>query len=200
VKIVANKKGPEVGGLITKFKNSEQMISMVMGILVVLVVGGLAYRYFQNKEVVTEKGIQAELEATAEEKEAEVSLPIVHKIVKGENLWGIAERYFNSGYNWVDIAKENNLRSPDVIFEGQELKIPNVEFKERTIAELPRTGIDETTISGDQYTVKEGDSLSKIAQRAYDDLYEWPEIWSVNRDKISNPNLIFPGQELKIPR
>lgn len=49
------------------------------------------------------------------------------------------------------------------------------------------------------YTVVSGDSLSKIAQREYGDAKKWPVIFDANRDKISNPDLIHPGQVLTIP-
>lgn len=49
------------------------------------------------------------------------------------------------------------------------------------------------------YTVKSGDSLSAIAKREYGDASEWRAIYEANRDQIDNPDLIQPGQELKIP-
>lgn len=49
------------------------------------------------------------------------------------------------------------------------------------------------------YTVVSGDSLSKIAQREYGDAQQWRKIYEANRDKISNPDLIHPGQVLNIP-
>lgn len=49
------------------------------------------------------------------------------------------------------------------------------------------------------YTVKSGDSLSAIAQREYGDAGAWRRIYEANRDQIDNPDLIHPGQELKIP-
>ena len=49
------------------------------------------------------------------------------------------------------------------------------------------------------YTVKAGDSLSKIAQREYGDASEWKKIHAANRDQIPNPDLIHPGQVLKLP-
>lgn len=47
------------------------------------------------------------------------------------------------------------------------------------------------------YTVKSGDSLSKIAG-SYPGI-TWQEIFQANKDQISNPDLIHPGQVLKIP-
>ena len=49
------------------------------------------------------------------------------------------------------------------------------------------------------YTVQKGDSLSKIAQHQYGDGKKWKAIFEANRDQITNPDLIHPGQVLKIP-
>jgi uncharacterized protein YidB (DUF937 family) len=49
------------------------------------------------------------------------------------------------------------------------------------------------------YTVAPGDSLSKIAKRFYGDANQWRRIFEANRDQIKDPDLIHPGQELKIP-
>lgn len=49
------------------------------------------------------------------------------------------------------------------------------------------------------HVVVSGDSLSKIAKRIYGDANQWPKIYEANRDVIKNPDLIHPGQILKIP-
>lgn len=49
------------------------------------------------------------------------------------------------------------------------------------------------------YTVKKGDCLSHIAKAVLGDSSRWREIYELNKDMIKNPNLIFPGQELKMP-
>ena len=49
------------------------------------------------------------------------------------------------------------------------------------------------------YVVVKGDSLSKIAQRFYGDSDDWRRIFEANRDQIKDPDLIHPGQELRIP-
>jgi len=49
------------------------------------------------------------------------------------------------------------------------------------------------------YTVAAGDSLSKIAKKYYGDAAKWRKIFEANRDIIKNPDLIHPGQTLKIP-
>ena len=58
----------------------------------------------------------------------------------------------------------------------------------------PRTYEREKT-----YTVVSGDTLSKIAKREYGDATKWQAIYQANRDKIKNPDLIYPGQVLTLP-
>lgn len=61
-------------------------------------------------------------------------------------------------------------------------------------------GSSATAPAEDQtYTVKSGDSLSKIARHLYGDANSWHRIYDANRDKIKNPDLIHPGQVLTIP-
>ncbi len=52
-----------------------------------------------------------------------------------------------------------------------------------------------------RYTVIEGDWLSMIAsmRTVYHDGAKWPMIYEANKDKITNPNLIYPGWVLLIP-
>jgi nucleoid-associated protein YgaU len=51
-----------------------------------------------------------------------------------------------------------------------------------------------------QYTVQSGDSLSTIAGLFYGVHDEWPRIFEANRNQISDPSLIFPGQVLRVPQ
>lgn len=54
---------------------------------------------------------------------------------------------------------------------------------------------DDTTI----YEVKPGDNLSRIAKHFYDNANEWKAIFEANRDQLTDPDRIKPGQMLKIP-
>ncbi len=47
------------------------------------------------------------------------------------------------------------------------------------------------------YTIKQGDTLWGLSQRFIEDPYYWPNIWANNPD-ITNPHLIFPGQQVRI--
>lgn len=49
------------------------------------------------------------------------------------------------------------------------------------------------------YTVQRGDTLSHIAKQFYGRAGEWNAIFEANRDQLDDPDLIQPGQVLKIP-
>jgi nucleoid-associated protein YgaU len=65
---------------------------------------------------------------------------------------------------------------------------------------------DENLLSPDPeeetefYTVERGDSLSKIAKRYYGNAMKYPVIFDANREVIKDPDLIYPGQVLRIPK
>ena len=49
------------------------------------------------------------------------------------------------------------------------------------------------------YEVKKGDSLSKIAKQFYGNAMKYPVIFDANKPMLKDPNLIYPGQVLRIP-
>lgn len=61
------------------------------------------------------------------------------------------------------------------------------------------TGINFTSEWSDTYTVRQGDNLSWIARRIYGDASRWRDIYNLNRAQIRDPDLIYPGQVLKLP-
>ena len=70
------------------------------------------------------------------------------------------------------------------------------DWKTEVVADITATGgaADET------YTVKAGDTLSKIAKQVLGDANAYTAIFEANRDQLSDPDKIKPGQVLKIPQ
>ena len=111
---------------------------------------------------------------------------VSHLIVDGECLWKIASYhyYYGDGSKWPMIYERNRdtISDPNLIYAGHHLWVP-----------VPMVS---------NYTVVDGDYLGKIAGygTVYGDRGLWPQLYEGNRDKISNPNLIYPGQVLNVPR
>lgn len=49
------------------------------------------------------------------------------------------------------------------------------------------------------YTIVKGDSLSKIAKHFYGNAMDYPKLFEANREVIKDPDLIYPGQKIRIP-
>jgi nucleoid-associated protein YgaU len=181
-----------------KIKLNESTISVILGVVVVLVIGALIFNYFRSvgkKEVGENQPTQTIGEVKLIEEEGGLmpeGLPMTYKVQVGDNLWKIAEKYYSSGYNWVDIAKENNLVNANRLLVDQELVLPKVAVRK------PVEKVVGQPITGNEYTVVKGDNLWNIAVRAYQDGYQWVEI--AHENNLANPNLIHPGNVLTIPR
>ncbi|MDT2437293.1 LysM peptidoglycan-binding domain-containing protein [Enterococcus avium] len=94
----------------------------------------------------------------------------IHVVRSGETLSGIASKY---GTTYQNLANLNGLSNPNYIYVGQQLKVSGTASASRS------------------YTVRSGDNLSSIASKlgtTYQALAQ--------KNGLSNPNLIYPGQNL----
>ena len=185
---------------------NESVISTILGALVVVVVGVLVYNYFSsvNNTAISDQVAVNGVSLVEENGElVPQDLPITHTVAKGEHLWSIAEKYYESGYNWVNIAKENKLSNANVVTEGQELVIPRVGVITLEVSTPAVAGTQAEQPKGilsSNYVVVSGDTLWSIAVRAYGDGYQWTKVWEANLDQVPDPNLIEKGTELKLSR
>src|SRR6185295_4118752 len=67
----------------------------------------------------------------------------------------------------------------------------------KALSPTPAAGTSSTSST---YTVKSGDTLSKIAKEKLGDGNAYMDIFNANRDQLSDPDKIKPGQVLKIPQ
>ena len=79
------------------------------------------------------------------------------------------------------------------------------EWQTEIVADIKATGAAATAAGAsdgaqETYTVKAGDTLSKIAKEKLGDANAYMDIFNVNKDQLSDPNKIKPGQVLKIPQ
>ena len=108
--------------------------------------------------------------------------------------------WFN-GKNWVD-DKGNVYNNVQWDEQGQRYTYGSAQAAPATPAqtEAPVSTPTQTSTQAQQYdtyTVKSGDNLSKIASKYGT---TWQKIYDANKDIISNPNMIYPGWVLKIPK
>ena len=67
------------------------------------------------------------------------------------------------------------------------------------VADIQVTGGPEPAAATKTYTVKSGDTLSKIAKEHLGDANAYMKIFDLNKDQLTNPDAIKPGQVLRLP-
>ena len=82
-----------------------------------------------------------------------------------------------------------------VLMTGNALGIDKVQADQMSIADGSKVGGDD-----EFYVIQKGDTLWKIAEKAYGDGSKYNRIVEVNREVIRDPNKIFPGQKIRIPK
>jgi DNA-binding SARP family transcriptional activator len=128
---------------------------------------------------------------------------IEYTVVRGDDLWDIARRFYGDGSRFVEIFETNRDRvmpggerftDPRLIWAGWTLQIP-----------LPATNVSarDGVVS---YRVRRGEHLWGIAERFLGDGFRWVEIWARNGGRemsagrrFTDPNLIYPGWLLELP-
>jgi LysM repeat protein len=109
---------------------------------------------------------------------------VIHLVQPGENLFRISLRY---GVTMDSIMAANGLTDSHTIFAGQQLVIP-------VASDVVATAGGQPTVTGNVYTVRAGDTLTSVA------LSHGVTIWMlVQANELSNPHIIYVGQELVIP-
>lgn len=74
------------------------------------------------------------------------------------------------------------------------------------VKEMQEHAVKENEVAGEQqwasqtYTVQSGDTLGKIAKQFYGDAMKYPKIFEANQPMLDNPDKIYPGQVLRIPK
>jgi nucleoid-associated protein YgaU len=72
-------------------------------------------------------------------------------------------------------------------------------WQQEVTADIRATGPVPGAQAEQTYTVKPGDTLSKIAKETLGDANAYTDIFNANKDVLNDPNTIKPGQVLKIP-
>lgn len=189
----------------SSYRFAESYVSLLMGVVVIVVavlfVVSLIRATHHIKDT-SSVAIGPTITPTATQAANQIAPRAnVYVVQSGDDLWHISEKVYGSGYNWVDIAKANNLTDPGTIFSGNKLVLPDVKPTPVAVSPSPtKQDVEQqpTIIQGNSYTVIAGDNLWDIAVRVYNNGYRWVDIAEANN--LTNPGIIHSGNVLKLPR
>lgn len=92
-----------------------------------------------------------------------------------------------------DTAETVQEKATDAATQAQATVTGAVESAQQAVEEAAPAPEAQT------YTIQSGDTLSHVSLRFYGTANRWREIYEANKDVIKNPNMVFPGQVIKIP-
>jgi len=130
--------------------------------------------------------LSAQIDDLTKQLQELATLPKTWVLQYGECLWILAgyEEIYGDPLKWPRVWRGNRemIEDPDWVLAGWELKIPR---------DWPK-----------RHVVIQDEWLAKIAGywEVYDNYRKWPLLFEANKDKINDPDLIFPEQELVVPR
>jgi nucleoid-associated protein YgaU len=111
--------------------------------------------------------------------------------------------YFNGTVNSED-EKNQIWNALKTIPDWQKEVVADIKVRPSTMKDPTPTRTAApaaaTTTTTTTYTVQSGDTLSAIAKRFLGNANDYMEIFNANRDQLTDPDKIKPGQVLKIPQ
>ncbi len=178
-----------------RLNSPDAYVSLALGLAVVLVMGMIAINYMRGQNIPL-PGTKSTEQSAEKQERTQTGLPTKYTVKTGDTLWSIAETFYKSGYNWVDLQKENGLINPDHIEVGQILTVPNVTPIPTPAGQVSSASI-EAKPEKKSYTVQQDDTLWGVSLTTYGNGYRWMEIAQANN--LSDPDLIYPGNVLTLP-
>lgn len=107
-------------------------------------------------------------------------------------------RNLQVAYNDGKVELSGEADSPDAL-EKAVLIAGNVKGVTEVNADKVSAPVPVVEIRYEYYTIVSGDTLGGIAKRFLGNAMDYPEIFEANREVIKDPNLIYPGQKIRIP-
>ena len=173
-----------------KFNWQESYPSLILGAIIVVVLGLLVANYFSRRSM-PEISTGEQTEQT-QQTLAQPTAGAKYTVKENDSLSKISEQVYGSQDMWPQIAKANNITTPNKILVGSTLDLPAKEAVAQISAEMTQTS----------YEVKDGETLFTIAEKVYGDGSKWIVLHKANGGRyLKNGNpLVYSGTTISIPR
>jgi LysM repeat protein len=119
-----------------------------------------------------------------------------YTVKEGDSYGKIAVEQLGSFAHWTKIRDLNGI-PPERLRKGMVLKLPRIDGAAPSGDAPAPSG--EGPRPGSTYTVRQGDTLPRIAQRAYGNKDLWPDIWLANLARLDDPSQLSANMTLELP-
>jgi len=119
-----------------------------------------------------------------------------YKTTVDTELWG-NRGYIYGGPQGIKRRSEKKEKVKEEIILPDQMETMIEEEDDMEVV-LPKE--ESASPSYTEYKVQKDDTLGKISKKFYGTANKWQKIYDFNKDKLKNPNKIYPGQKLKIPQ
>jgi nucleoid-associated protein YgaU len=123
---------------------------------------------------------------------------IKHTVESGENLWKITFEYF--GDSNIQQNLNRIIAANPSLDEDATLHIGTVIIIPKRTAAIVSPVTPKADFSGEFYEVQPGDTLSEISMRLLGTSRRQSEIYELNRDRMTAPDVLQVGMSLKLPK
>lgn len=119
----------------------------------------------------------------------------------GSNVSNLGVRFDNGTVTLQGEAKSQAAKEKAALIAGNVRGVSSVNDDALRVAgdAAATAGTASTMQASRYYTIKSGDTLSKIAKEVYGDANAYDKIFEANREVIEDPDKIYPGQQIRIP-
>lgn len=117
----------------------------------------------------------------------------------GGNISNLAVKFDSGNVSLQGEAASQAAKEKATLIAGNLKGVENVNDGGITVAGAAG-GAAAPKVEAQYYTIQSGDTLSAIAKKYYGDANAYNKIFEANREVIGNPDKIFPGQRIRIPK
>jgi len=157
-----------------------------------------------TKQVIREDATQIIKPSEPDKSKKTVFLVLLSLLLAILAVFIYVKKFYKNVKNENVITEKKNEKPVEANIETSAAKTSVNDTAKKDAAVIPadfeqKKPVKDKPLSDNEYMVKDKDTLIKISEAIYGDYRKWEVIYKLNKGKISNPTVLYPGQVLILP-